>query len=173
MAINVSIYDAEVRPALEALQDAIGNVDPVLAQIGEYLIDSTKDRFKTATDPNGNAWAANKDSTLENYANRFKTSFTKKGNRSKKGRDRIANKKPLTGETKQLQKQIFYHVSNGELQVGSPLIYAATQQFGAKAKSYGPKTPWGDIEARPFLGISDKDETEVLAIIYDYLDAAV
>lgn len=169
MAINVSVYDAEVRPALEALQEAIGNVDPVLAQIGEYLIDSTKDRFKTATDPDGNAWAENKDSTLDNYTNVFKTSFTKKGNRSKKGRERHSNKKPLTGETKQLQRQIFYYVSNGELQVGSPLIYAATQQFGAKAKSYGPKTPWGDIEARRFLGISDEDEEVLLDIIQQHL----
>lgn len=169
MSVNITSNDIEIRPALEALQEAIGNTDPALAQIGEYLVASTQDRFKTTTAPDGSQWAANSDVTLDNYTNRFKTSFTKTGRRSKAGRDRRANKKAGTGETKQLQRQIFYNVNNGELEVGSPLIYAGTFHYGADKHQYGPSTPWGDIPARPFLGISDDDEREVLAIIGEHL----
>ena len=169
MSIKVSINDAELRPALEALQDAMGNLDPALRQIGEYLVDSTRQRFQTESAPDGSPWAANSDVTLDNYTNRFKTSFTKTGKRSKAGRERRANKKVGTGESKQLQRQIFYNVRNGELEVGSPLIYAGTFHYGANKGQYGPRTPWGDIPARPFLGISDEDEREVLAIVENYL----
>ena len=169
MSIKVEFNDSNIRPALEALHDAIGNTDPVLRQIGEYLVGSTKERFRTTTAPDGSQWEANTDTTLANYAARFKTSFTKTGKVSKKGRDRMANKKPGTGETRQLQTQIFYNVSNGELQVGSPLIYAGTFHFGARKGQYGKGAPWGDVPAREFLGLSEADEREVLAIVQGYL----
>ncbi|PHS66358.1 MAG: phage virion morphogenesis protein [Thalassobium sp.] len=169
MSVKVLINDYQIRPALEALHDAMGNTDPALRQIGEYLVGSTKERFRTTTAPDGSQWAANKDTTLDNYTNRFKTSFTKTGRRSKAGRERRANKKPGTGETRQLQTQIYYNVRNGELEVGSPLIYAGTFQRGAKKGQYGKGAPWGDVPAREFLGLSEADEREVMAIIEDHL----
>src|SRR5690606_9029264 len=169
MSIKVEFNDSNIRPALEALHDAIGNTEPVLRQIGEYLVGSTKERFRTTKAPDGSQWEANTDTTLDNYTNRFKTSFTKTGRRSKAGRDRMANKKPGTGETRQLQTQIFYNVSNGELQVGSPLIYAGASHSGAKKGQYGKGAPWGDVPAREFLGLSEADEREVMAIVQDYL----
>ena len=169
MSVDISINDGEIRSGLEALNAAIGNTDPALMQIGEYLVDSTKQRFQNTTAPDGSQWAANSDVTLEQYVNRFKTSFTKTGKRSKAGRERKANKKAGTGETKQLQRQIFYNVRSGELEVGSPMIYAGTFHFGAKKHQYGKGAPWGDIPARPFLGISDEDERQVLAIIEEHL----
>lgn len=169
MSVNITSNDIEIRPALEALQEAIGNTDPALAQIGEYLVASTQDRFKTTTAPDGSQWAANSDVTLDNYTNRFKTSFTKIGRRSKAGRDRRANKKAGTGETKQLQRQIFYNVNNGELEVGSPMIYAGTFHYGADKHQYGPSTPWGDVPGRQFLGISHEDKTLTLDIITKHI----
>lgn len=169
MSVNITSNDIEIRPALEALQDAIGNTEPVLKQIGEYLVASTQDRFGTTTAPDGSQWAANSDVTLDNYTNRFKTSFTKTGKRSKAGRVRRANKKVGTGETKQLQRQIFYNVSAGELEVGSPLIYAGTFHYGADKHQFGNGAPWGDVPARPFLGLSDDDEQEVLTIISEHI----
>src|SRR5690606_32633407 len=112
MSISIEANDGEVGTALQSLYDALGNIDPALKEIGEVLVDSTKQRFKTATAPDGTEWEDNAESTLINYASRFKTSFTKSGRISKKGRQRIANKLPGTGETKQLQTQIFYNVKN-------------------------------------------------------------
>ena len=167
--IKVEIESGTVRDALTALQQSIGNTDPALKQIGEYLVGSTKERFRTTTAPDGSPWEANKASTLINYANRFKTSYTKTGRISKKGRERITNKKPGTGEAKQLQMQIFYNVSNGQLEVGSPMIYAGTFHYGAQKGEFGKGAPWGDIPAREFLGLSEADEIEVLDIIRQFL----
>lgn len=52
--------------------------------------------------------------------------------------------------------------------------YAAAQQFGMKkgyagANKRGSPIPWGDIPARPFLGISDHDRGMILDEISDYL----
>lgn len=36
-----------------------------------------------------------------------------------------------------------------------------------------PPFPWGDIPARPFLGLSAEDEDEVAALLTDYLKGAL
>lgn len=56
--------------------------------------------------------------------------------------------------------------------------YAATQQFGAKKGEFrstknGAPVPWGDIPARPFLGISADDEDKIIEIIQSHLAAAL
>lgn len=172
MSASILINDNDARSALQGLMDSIGNIDPALKEIGEVLIDSTKQRFRTTTAPDGSQWERNTEATLRNYANRFKTSRTKKGRLSKKGRERIANKPPGTGESKQLQKQIFYNVRSGELEVGSPLIYAPTFHYGAKKGQFGKGAPWGDIPAREFLGLSSDDEVSIQAIIERHLGFA-
>lgn len=172
MSVTISSNDPDVRSALQGLMDSMGNVDPALREIGEVLVDSTKQRFKTTTAPDGTQWDRNTETTLLNYANRFKTSRTKTGRLSKKGRERIANKPPGTGESKQLQKQIFYHVRSGELEVGSPLIYASTYQFGARKGEFGMGAPWGDIPAREFLGLSNDDQETILVIVERHLGFA-
>ena len=57
-------------------------------------------------------------------------------------------------------------------------MYAAVQQFGARAGSLwsgkdrrgrNAKAPWGDIPARPYLGLSAKDERNIMEIVRDYL----
>lgn len=58
--------------------------------------------------------------------------------------------------------------------MGSNLIYAAVQQFGAGKGQFGNMAngspiPWGNIPARPFLGISPEDETNILALIADFI----
>ena len=55
--------------------------------------------------------------------------------------------------------------------------YAVVQQFGAKQGAFGRDKrnhplPWGDIPARPFLGFSDRDKADILAILSEYLDNA-
>ena len=64
------------------------------------------------------------------------------------------------------------------VEVGSPLIYAGTHQFGAPAGSFAPGIPWGDIPARPFLVDADgrlapADEDAIREIVLDHLARAV
>ncbi len=64
--------------------------------------------------------------------------------------------------------QINYQLTgNDTLDVGSPTVYAAMQQFGGK-KSEFPQL-WDDIPARLFLGISAGDEQSILDTFNAYL----
>ena len=64
------------------------------------------------------------------------------------------------------------------MEVGSTRIYAGTHQFGAQRGAYGTNTkgapiPWGDIPARPFLGVSDADKKTILEIINKHLQKSI
>ena len=147
--IKVEIDDHAIREALNRLQAHAGNIEPALVDISEYLTESTKQRFIDGKAPDGTAWEPNSDYTLSR----------KKGD------------KPLIGESKALSTQFSGEITANALLFGSPMEYAAVQQFGAKKHSFtGGKSPWGDIPARPFLGISNEDEDVILEIIKEYID---
>jgi phage virion morphogenesis protein len=148
--IEVEFDDREIRRALQNLIETTGDLDPVLREIGEILVESTKDRFSSLTGPDGDRWAANSPVTLQ----------------------RKSGSRPLTGETGLLQDLIHYQIIDGDtLMVGSPLEYAAMQQFGGE-KSEFPHL-WGDIPARPFLGISESDQDVIVDTIRRHLEAAI
>lgn len=147
--IDVKIDNNNVIQAMERLSKAAVNPRPALLAIGESLVLSTKKRFESSTAPDGSRWTPNKPSTLKR----------KKGN------------KPLIGKTGLLSQQISYALDGDGLRIGSPMEYAAMQQFGGK-KSRFPNL-WGDIPARPFLGISDADETMILKTVNDYLRSVI
>lgn len=135
---------------LQRLIGAGGNPRPALKEIGEELVDSTQRRFETQTGPDGTPWARNATSTIK-----------------RKGRDQ-----PLTGETGKLMDQIDYQLTgNDTLDVGSPTIYAAMQQFGGTKEEF-PHL-WDDIPARPFIGISDEDEEKIIGLFNDYLEKQI
>lgn len=149
--IEVKVDNAAVMAAMQRLAKSAADPRSVLKAIGEDLVLSTKKRFETSTAPDGTKWAPNKPSTLKR----------KKGN------------KPLIGKTGTLAQQISYAADMNSLMVGStsPLKYAAMQQLGGK-KSRFPNL-WGDIPARPFLGISDADEKMIVNTVDEYLRKAV
>lgn len=133
---------------------------PVLLEIGEDLAESTKRRFASTTAPDGSAWAPNSPVTLANYGARF---ASKKGHAKK-----LASKKPLTGETRSLETTINYQVTGAQsVSIGSPMVYAAMQQYGG-SRSQFPHL-WGDIPARPFLGLSEADKSNVVSLVRSYL----
>lgn len=178
--ISIKVNDQQVLDTLNGLISRGKDLRPAFKEIGEDMVDSTKRRFATATGPDGTPWAVNSPLTLERYLGVFKSSYKKDGSLSKRGEARIANKKPLTGETKALQTTINYQITGANgVSVGSPMVYAAIQQFGAKSGEFGfgiYKTrvgsfpiPWGDIPARPFLGVSSSDRENILDILENYL----
>lgn len=143
---EIEIDDHQIRAALLSLQRASDNLRPALVEIGESLTESTKKRFLTTTAPDGSDWALN--SILS-------TLLYKEGDR------------PLT-DSMTLGNTINYQVLDAtSLAIGSPMEYAAMMQFGG-TKSEFPWL-WGDIPARPFLGISADDKDEILTIIQDHL----
>lgn len=195
--ISVEIATDEITQALSKLSELSNSAKithSILDQIGDFLLDTTKQRFATSTAPDGTPWAANSQVTILQYL-RLKSGHyegkrrvgtkdgffykdddkrKRKGKLAAEGVTVVMSKKPLIGETRSLASQIFKRFdSDGALLIGSDREYAAVQQFGATKHQFG-KAPWGDIPARPFLGISDKDQSTILDIISlsltDYLN---
>lgn len=175
--LEITVDDVEVIAALNHIIAIGERPRPLLLAIGESLEFSTKRRFETSTAPDGSSWAPNAESTFLSYLGAFKGSTTKKGKLSKKGIERAINKKPLIGETRSLSSNITYQlIGDDTLEVGSPQVYAGTQQFGAKKGEFGKtrrgaSIPWGDIPAREFLGLSADDRRTVLDIVQQFLTA--
>ncbi len=164
--LKFNMQSAIVVDVLSQIETTLGNPNPMLADMGEHLETSTKDRFKTSTAPDGSKWKPNTEATYINILGKQHTN--KNGTINKKGINRVTSKRPLV-MSGVLRDQIHYQISGDLLLVGSNMIYAATQQFGAKKHEFGNGAPWGDIPAREFLGISVADEAELTAIVENHL----
>lgn len=132
----------------------VTDMRPVMDQIGEVLVETTIDRFKTDTAPDGTAWAPNTEATLK----------------------RKRGTKPLIGNSRVLSQAISYEATETSVSWGSNLIYAAVHQLGAGKGVFGTMAngspiPWGDIPARPYLGISEGDNLAIIAALEGFLEA--
>lgn len=141
---------------LAALRAALAELaDPraVLLDIGEALVNSTRDRFRAERGPDGTPWAALSPRYLQTKAPNPGKILQRRGD---------------------LARQIFPQVEGSTLLVGTDRIYGATHQFGALQGRFGKTRrgtpiPWGTIPARPFLGVSTDDADEIVAILRDHL----
>ena len=148
--VEIVIKDDQISAALDRIAAALTDPLPLMQELGDYLVDSTKKRFPTGTAPDGSVWAPKSPVTLARYP---------------------GSSAPLIGESKSLSQNISANAFSDRVEWGSPMVYAAMQQFGGTKAAF-PHL-WGDIPARPFVGLSAEDQTSVLDIIGDYvLDAA-
>lgn len=166
--LRFEVDDRAILDVLGELSARMQDLTEPMSDIGEHLVETTKRRFDTSTAPDGSRWEPNSDVTILRYLGAYKSSFKRDGTISKKGTSRLQAKKPLVGETRSLMSTINYVPGRDHVYIGSPEIYAGVQQFGAHAKEFG-KSPWGDIPARPFLGLSDDDSGSILDILASYL----
>ncbi|CUH67989.1 phage virion morphogenesis protein [Thalassovita gelatinovora] len=139
---------------LARLDQGLGNPQQLMQDIGELMVERTKQRFKEGTTPDGTAWASNSAVTLKRKA---------------------PETRPLFGSTGRLSSEIFYEADATQVSWGSNLIYAAVQHFGASqgafgSMSNGSQIPWGDIPARPFLGISEEDGLLLTELVEEWLE---
>ncbi|MFO1421184.1 MAG: phage virion morphogenesis protein [Candidatus Competibacteraceae bacterium] len=137
--ISIEFDDAELQAALKKLAAKIGDLTPFFRDIGEELLNSTRERFRAQRSPAGVPWEA----LSPAYAQR-----------KRKNRDKILT---LDGR---LRGTLNYRAGPDELRIGTPLIYGATHQFGRPEKN---------IPARPFLGLSDADRAAIQAALADWL----
>ena len=146
----------EVRRRLDSLVRDGRDATPLMRDIGEHLLNTTRDRFDSQTDPDGNPWAPLSDDTKR---------------RKKRNADKILTR---DGD---LRGNLAYRTGRDAVEIGSPSIYAGTHQHGALKGAFGTTSrggpiPWGDIPARPFLGLSEADRAEIEELARDYLDDA-
>lgn len=172
------------------LARGLQNDEPARAQIGELAVLSTKARFGTSTSPSGEAWKPLSETTIGIFLSKLTKGYYKRigkdasGNilygdeLNKRGEKRLANRKPLVGESRRLSTQIFYNLVTGAVEIGSPLEYAGVQNFGqpkgaSGSMSNGSPIPWGDIPARQFLGVSDQDGRDFVSVYELYIAGLV
>lgn len=138
-SIEIRIDDAELRRGLQQLETRLGDLTPFFRDIGEALLNSTRERFRSQTAPDGTPWAA-----------------LSPGYRARKNK----NKNLILTLNGYLRGTLNYHAEKDRVRIGTPLIYGATHQFGRPEKN---------IPARPFLGLSADDETMLLDALHDWL----
>ena len=152
--ITITLDDENLRRQLGDLIGALTNPEPALRAIGEELQRTTQDRFDPGQKkaPDNTPWARNSDVTI-----------------ARKGRDNPLYERGI------LQGGIRYQVlGTSGVEVGTNLVYGAAHQFGM-VKGYAGRTrrgapiPWGNIPARPYLGLSSADESEIIRILREYL----
>jgi phage gpG-like protein len=177
-AFTILVQDEAVKSALNRLADAAVNLTPVLQALGEQMARDTKLRFDSSSGPDGKPWAPNTEATLARYLAKSSGNYKKSGGLSAKGAARLANKKPLIGSTpRPLSTTIHNNVSGNTLVIGSPMPYAAMQQFGG-LKSQFPWL-WGNIPARPFLPVTQDgklypaEQARIVAMLQSFLSQAV
>lgn len=143
--------------SLRGLLAGIENPAPLLAQLGEYTLRTTRDRFKTQTGPDGTAWSA-----LQPWYKKEKS----------QNKNRVLTLRGF------LRGQLVSQVVGGKsVEVGSNLVYAAVHQFGGTIKPKSGKllafrghvAKSVTIPARPYLGLSDADQNELVERTLEWL----
>jgi phage virion morphogenesis protein len=159
--IRVTVTGAEA--ALGTLQRAVEATANPLAlydEIGASLVVSTQMRFEREISPEGTAWPPSMRAVIE-------------GGRT------------LT-DTARLLQSITHIASDSGVEVGTNVLYAAIHQFGGTIQAKtdkglvfrGAAGQWVrkrqvTIPPRPFVGLDDDDEAEIVAIAEDWLAEAL
>ena len=169
--ITVDIQGADVvRNQLLRLAERGHNLSPLLQSMGEYMTNSTLRNFENSTSPDGERWAANSPVTFGRMlGNRH---HNKDGRINARGVNRVMSKRPLI-LSHALMGSIHYELASQSVTVGTNMVYAKTQHFGAAQGAFGRDRrghpiPWGTIPARPFLGIGARDLPVLERMVMEY-----
>ena len=154
LSIDVKITGPDTLARIDAAMDDTADL---VARVGSYLTGVTRDRFDSQTGPDGSAW--------QPLQPRYQR-------RKKQNKDKILT---LRGY---LRGQLVSQVVGGKsVEVGSNLVYAAVHQFGGTIKPKSGKllafrghvAKSVTIPARPYLGLSDADQNELVERTLDWL----
>jgi phage gpG-like protein len=157
---------------MQALQKRTINLRPAWEKAGQYMVRQTiRERFDKQRSPQGHFWKKRSKATQAHYLRKYGPRFT-------------ANKiLQFTGEL----RRITYTATNNGMSFGTNKPYGRTHQYGAKKGQFGTVTktyvskktgkqytrtwsiPWGDIPARPFLGITQKEREVIDNMIIDHI----
>ncbi len=145
VTITVDFSETDIRRAFEKLLRNQRASKSAMRNIGEILLDSTKERFTDEKGPDGKPWSKNAPATLMHKRN-----------------PKILQE---LGEGGGLLGTIAYQANDVRVEVGSPKDYAAIHQFGGEAgRNRAVKIP-----ARPYLGLSTEDKEDIIDTLQDHL----
>jgi phage virion morphogenesis protein len=145
-SVSVNLDSEAAMRALAGLEGAITDRS-LMVELSAYLVKSTIDRFPRQTAPDGTPWLPLQQQTL-----------------ARKRSTAILREQPLLSTTiREAYGDDYAGVAAG----GPGVSYAAIHQFGGTpAMPAGPR----DIPARPYIGVSAEDATELAGIVVAYLN---
>ena len=176
LSVDVVITGPDTLARIDA---AMGNTAPLLAKIGEYLQDATRDRFKTQAGPDGTAW--------QPLQPRYQR-------RKKQNKDKILT---LRGY---LRGYIHWQPEGDDaVRVGTNAKYGAIHQFGGSIQKQARQSTvhFGAVKtkhlfvqqimdkrslmvtvpahqvnmpARPYLGVNAGDQEQIRLRVMDWLN---
>lgn len=151
--ITIEINDDLITNALAGALGVLDDMSDIMTKVAQTLRDQTEVRFAEQKSPKGVPWAPRSPATIANYERR-KLTF-----------GGILN---LSG---QLSGNLVSTSGADFAEVGTPEPYAAMMQFGGTKAAF-PHL-WGNIPARPFMGLSDENRSDILDTISAALSRAL
>lgn len=145
----VTIQDDELKALSSRLKEMAlspSERKQLLGDIGEEMVTQTKDRFAEKKTPDGDDWADIAQSTKDYYRKKFGDPNPYNGILWRQGG---------------LMDSLTQQADSWKVLVGATKVYAAVHQFGYM---------WNNIPARPYLGLSADDKTEIIGIINGFLE---
>lgn len=141
-----------------AVLTGLDDTTPLMRDITQYLFHEARQRFAREESPDGAKWAPRSPATLASYR------------REKSVWGRILQKEGGLFDT------LATEAGNGYASIFVNQPYAAVMQFGASKGAFGntrrgSPIPWGNIPARPYLGIAEPQETNIYSIIEEWLES--
>jgi len=149
-AVTIDLNDQAIINALARLANATNHLEPALDEIGATVAASVMLNFTGQHDPDGNPWEPLSEATLLN---------------------RTGGSGQILRDTGRLNRSITHNVSGDSVEIGSDVVYANMMHFGGKKADF--PWLWADIPERPFVGVSDTDKAEILAILSHHLDRSI
>jgi phage virion morphogenesis protein len=154
--IQFEIDSKAVLAALSSLQDRAENMTELMSDLAGILEDASERAFQKERDPTtGAPWAELSETTKQRRDDPLAKILQDSGS--------------LVGS---LDSE---HDSKSAI-VGFSEKYAAIQHFGATKGEFGTTSrgsaiPWGDIPARPILGLGDQDISEIDSVVQRYISS--
>lgn len=151
--LDLSHDHPQLLEVLDGLLNRLGDLSDPMALIAAQMESAAERAFDEEADPaTGEPWAPLSDVT--------------KSRREKAGHWPGA----ILQVKGQLAASIESDYGRDYAQVGSNKVYAPVMYFGAEKGAFGKTKrgspiPWGDIPARPFLGLNADDEADILDIL--------
>ncbi|MDX8354345.1 phage virion morphogenesis protein [Cognatiyoonia sp. IB215182] len=150
--ITVELDAAELDRVLRQLAVGLSDMSDLMNDLGNYMLVAHQDRVQRGEQPDGQPFALRSETTIDRYI-----------------ADDLPFGQPLN-QSGTMRQQMAYNYGSDYVAMGSNAIQAAVMHFGAEKGSLGSGAPWGDIPARPFIGLSDQDESEMMGVSIEWLD---
>ncbi|WP_226781846.1 phage virion morphogenesis protein [Oceaniglobus trochenteri] len=168
ISVEIQVSTEEVSARLKRMVEQMDRPIGFYRQVGEHMLNSTRDNFSAESSPQDVPWAQLKPSTIR---------------AREKKRQTPIRKLQVTKNTG-LMASINVRPTDTEVRIGSPKEYAAIHQLGGTIQKAARKHSWikgGEknvsipahqitIPARPYLGVSEEDERIIIEIADEWLN---